>query len=969
MSETTPYSNPSTANSSLEINSDLDEDLGPPLDLDALGNEQLHSDYGEMVHTSFTDTGFFDELRQTPEYLNEQPYRRRQRTNLVLQKINGHPVLLSERRLKQAEEISQKSLFSQQISNEPEWENRLFDQSGDTSERFYHPEIGKNDGLQWKSNSRELTFLIRHLDTDRQKELGEAYSKGEKIKIRLLWGPRWKITRFGDETKLYEWPRDDGIDDPNDFRGSNFVVFTKVSVERDTTGELVISEKLLVEANLFTKTGSTRIHPKGSSRDGVFLDRSIEGLKRRAEEGDIYLTESERLYNQAVDLHEDELSRSDEQWIRNGFIDFMSGALDRHTYSVKGASNMRFRLNGEGEVVIDGDDMNHEVRFSPVRVNVKKGGYLARVLQKIVEQSHALNRNRKYSQFQNQIYPVFKEAIEQSLARELARNIQNGENGLSGDSTENTRWQAQPHAVLARQLTHSKAMLSRFIPRSSSRNLGYILHFFSKDSDFDQYYDTDVEREALVFEAIRKINQQRRNTDLFRAHFNDEYIKGCLDRIAAMKKQDWLPKDVHSGLVLPISVDEPTLGVNRKRIRPDSTNKPNNLDLFKKSKEDKSLTNGYRYLAPVQRDHLIGFDIYPAQMSVDQVRNQVARYGVDIIQTLVNEGDRPAIYALYMDSKQRTMSDGSKVSPSQWVNMLRRVFDTKRYTDGRSSRHAIESGFKATAELARQMAEEDSSLVGILEYFDYQSRLEATKESKAYSGLAGEVFTRIALNADLATVLGVSEIPESIDYKIVYIDRDRSHQKSKLSVHERKRLNSYISEVNSQNPDSEHIVRPDFIVELRDTHTHEISELWFDSKAYIKKVTPVAIGNLFEHYQPALNHHRKLVIVAHSPMERITKEAWDMASSLGVIIVGSDAIAKALARVDDHRVSNPDMRDLVAEYLKFKDHPSAYSEDLAKRAGIRACEELLDLRHASFGPLFSATERVDVEREKLLYRD
>lgn len=972
--------------SSNEVDYDIGE-LGPAINLDET-DLPLSPTEGTEEYSDRLNFNYFDELRTYPEYLDDKmPYRRRRRVHLVLQKINGSPVLLSKRRFDEAQRLSEGSLFADQVAKDKEWTNHLFSQSGDVAERFSRPEIGQKGGLRWTANSRELSFLVHHLSEADQTELAKAYRRGERINLNFLYGPRWKITRFGDQTKAYEWPRDDSIDDPKDFRGSNFVIFTKVGLNHDESGGLVLDETLLAEANLFTKTGSTRSYPKGGPGGGIFFDRSLEGLKRRALEGDIYLSEAERLYNQSANLDEAELSRSEEQWVRNAFIDFLSGKVDRHGYSVKGAMSMRFTLDKEGNVITVGDDVVQEVKFAPMRVNAKRGGYLEGVLKRIGEQSHAFNRLHKYTRFQEEIYPVFRDAVERTMVKEALRAAQEESSTNSSEQGGKLRWQSDARQILARQLTRTDAMLKRFVARSP-RNLAYMLNAFINDHTFDADYEPGIGRAVRVLQAIGDINRSRIGTERYRAHFNQDYMQDCLDQIEVMQRTDWLSQETRSGLVLPISVGEPMKGANHRRIS-SGCGKNGHVgggQLFSKRRNGNG--NATTPHAPETRDGLVGFDIYPAKMTVAEVREQLARYGVDIISAIVSEGNKPAIYAMYMDSKPRQMFDGSWISPAQWVNMLRRVFDSTRYTNGRSSKVAIEAGFAATAELAKTLARQKPELENLLQYFDYQARSEATKEAKAHSGLAGEVFTRIALNADLATVLGIEVLPEEIDYKITYIDRDRDHGKGKLSAYERENLNRYLTELNAEgkakssaesgteNPESstEHsesskTIRPDFVVQMTDKHTGEVVELLIDSKAYIKKITPVAITNLYDHYKAALNNHRILVVVAHSPVRRITREAQEVARGLGVMIVGSDAIASALAKADTTHLDNPHMGDLVQEYWQFQEHPSVYSEDSEKRVGIKNYEQLLDLENASLGLLFSSLGESTSGREKLVYAE
>lgn len=946
-------------------------ELGPPLEI---GDDYELSPSPATPHyyRNGRQPDYIDEFRKTPEYLNGQPYRRRCRTHLVLQQIHGRPVLLSHQRFKTAQALSADSLFAKQVTTGSvlaDWADPLFNQVGDASERFYHPEINKQGGLHWTSSSRELTFLTRHLKADAQTELNDAYANGEKVHFNFLWGPRWKISRFGDQTRAYEWPRDNSLDDPNDFRGSNFVAFTKIEVTRNADGELTVSEVLLAEANLYTKVGSTRISPRGGPRGGIFLDRSLAGLKRRAEEGDIYLDESERLYNQAADLYASELSKSEEQWIRNALIDFLSDKVDRQGYSVKDTTSLDFKLDKTGDVIVDGNETNQEVRFRPIRVNVKRDSYLDGILRRMGERSHAFNRFNKYTHFEAEVYPIFKAAIDQDLATEATR-VAKYVASHPGKQPQ-PRWQSDPREALARQLTHSEAMLNRFTTRSVN-NLAYLLHIFSNDHSLDQYCQPGIGRAEQVLAVMRQINQRRANDNakLHRPNFTDQHVQRCLDRLQEMQTPGWLPEEARSGLVLPISVDEPIAGVNHRRIVYGENNSNTAADdLFERRRNGKKPKPVRTQPSPITRENLVGFNVYPAKMTVGEVRTQLAEYGVEIIRALAREGDRPAIYALFMDPEPRPMPDGSELSPAQWINMLRRAFDTQRYTNGRSSKRAIEAGFQATSELAHRLAHNDPELANILEYFNYGSRLEATKESKAHSGAAGEIFTRIALNADLATMLGITEMPEGVDYKITYIDRDRRRSKGRLNPRERRKLNQYLTEINAENPDSDHSIRPDFVVQVTDAITGEITELWFDSKAYIKKITPTAIQNLYDHYRPGLNQHRRLVVVAHSPTRRITPEAQMVAHSLGVIIVGSDAVAAALTKADPEQLTNQHLGNLVEEYHRFKEHPSAFAENPDNRAGVATCEHLLDLQHTLHGPLFAEAEAGASGHEQLVYAE
>jgi hypothetical protein len=183
----------------------------------------------------------------------------------------------------------------------------------------------------------------------------------------------------------------------------------------------------------------------------------------------------------------------------------------------------------------------------------------------------------------------------------------------------------------------------------------------------------------------------------------------------------------------------------------------------------------------------------------------------------------------------------------------------------------------------------------------------------------GEIFTHLVINNALPQLVG-DHIPDITSGQLLYAD------------HERKDYRKFLQQFCAERTDNKEC-RPDFVAKAT-TSSDKTIEILFDSKAWIKNLTPLDISEIYQGYSPHLiNSDRRLVIVYHGPARKIAKGTAEAAAARGVVIVTAETVRVTLATINPDKYRNQEsQRNLPDDYDVFIKQPIAFA---AKPVNVR----------------------------------
>ncbi|OGB74252.1 hypothetical protein A2V68_00600 [candidate division Kazan bacterium RBG_13_50_9] len=870
-----------------------EEELGPPLD-DGL---ELGEDYPKDDEGQFYREPAPWLRRRSPELLDSTlQFRRRRRTSLVLAKKYGEIILAPATKYKEYQrlvaEVSAPDCLFRAAADEII--GKLTDEILIIDDRDTHRLAPLIEGsrIQWEESIHgqpsELGFMVERLPSEQRQLLEEALEAGEEIEISVLWGPKWKISRFDNgQVHQFNYPQIESSAEQlqaqaeRKFLGSNYALFTKVSLARDTHQQLRLEEILVAEANIGTKGGGrpSIAADLGHGRELVQVDRTLPGLIRRHNEGDPLLTEEEYLYNQFPDLV-DKVETRDKRWVREHFLRWVTDHVSSE-HRVRKIKRFQFRFNTQGEVVTDDESFERRPEyFQPIRINVREDGYLCNVLEHIVERSHMLRRLDKYRNFADN-YPVFREV--------LMRDREEG---------------------VARTIFRTEAMVKRLLRRSQGktlRNLAYLLYFFAADKEFAQGpFPSGVELVRSIVEALKAENQRLYEKRSTRAQaITEEDWGGVVEKVREMLHPRYFALAQQARWVEKLSVHGP-----RRLYSPRINHQPQYVGA-----QFKRLIKRPDPVAGRRPKRIFGFDIYPPEKTLKEHQVELANIFIDYVDQLGQENQMPNAYALHRDRKPRLI-EGQMVDGNYIYNRARVLWRDPETQTERSSLHAIRSLFALAKRLLPEHARDPQKMAELEKLLDYEAVSQTAWESRHTTGRMGEIFVGLALKTNVAALLGIEELPAEVSCQILFANMDRH-----LGNH------SDLPELNLGLPQKKMMI-PDFILQLRDAASGEMVKMLLESKTYLKPITSTTAESIIKQYTRALEAGWGLLVVSNSPWEAVRQEAIDLFRQRNIILLCAEDVARALDTADPQKYRVPPHaqgRTLGEYYLKFSQHPGAFA--------------------------------------------
>lgn len=898
------------------------EELGPPLDADWRDDWEPGENDSPLL-----DTRLFPPTQErgiAPEPLSMGwRFRHRRRVNLVLALKNGSPILTSAKRYEQyeaarAELSSPDYLFHDEAQQDADALLAQLLVPDCASTRRMTPLI-EGSRIYWGEGNQdgqpsELGFIVDHLPTDERELFESALADGKKINIGLVWGPKWKVTRFSDKRiHQFKYSRPESPDEraqaeaDRKFLGSNYVVFTTVLLQHNHQGQLQLTEKVLAEANIGTKGGGrpTITRDWGHGPESFQIDRTLPGLISRHEAGDLNLTEEEYLYNQLGYLCDD-VGRDDKRWVRQEFIKFAQSQLSPH-YQVRQIRQFKFRLNPQGQVVTKDDSYQRQIEYpQPIRINVRQDGYLCNVLEHIAERSHLNRRLDKYRNFQTNVCPVFRAVFQQR--------------GGAGVIEEIMRSEANRKRLLRKSRDHTLS------------NLAYLLYFLASDEDFKKnpFTPSGIYLAKLIIDGLQAKNDKLQEINSKRyVPLKPADWEAALKKVQRMLRREYFTLSPRASWVEKLSVHGPKRGPYHPWIN----NQPRYANTrFKRIVKIPKPLRGKRPRS------ISAFDIYPPVRTLREEQVELARIFIDYTRQIGEAGGMPTTYALFRDNHRRRIRQ-YHVSGNWIYNRARVLFKDPKTHQEHSSQNAIKALFALTNELLPQESHNQEDQKVLRAQLNYEALCEAAKRAHHLSGRMGEIFTHIALEAGFSQLLNIKHkhLAKHINCKITFENIDRRGHNHVLDVLQQERA------------DSKRIV-PDLIVSLADPATGEAAEMLVESKTYIKPVTRIEAQGIVDQYRPHLNT-RKLILVLNSTRDNIRDGAYNLLESEGIIVTSAEDVARALEQADPQKYQLPDFvteESLAQYYLNFVKHPTVFAERGQNHNILKIFEDIATSR----APLF-----------------
>ncbi|MFA5270031.1 MAG: hypothetical protein WC400_00170 [Patescibacteria group bacterium] len=875
-------------------------ELGPPRDLD---DEELTPDYEALYPLETAPTTPVSEIRApgVPEFLNGEPFRHRMRTVIDIQSVDNCVVVLPRSEFNQALADYNLPLFRDELllpGNEGLfWEH--FRSTSKIGKHFLPPyfEGRKIDWPEPNDPQTELSFIINHLPATDRDQVERAIAADKRVTVSLIWGPKDKITRFN-KRKIahYQYPQpapedhDRAINQERGFYGANYLAFTKIQVEHDQAGNIRITEDLLAEANIGSKTGNYTQRDRQGNVVGK-VDRTLPGLISGNLSGEEYLPPEHYLYNHCTDLV-DEVPTEDKLWVRRHFIEWIKQNLDRE-YKVSHHWQPHFSFDSMGELSVSQRNGSKIKYPKALRINVHMDGYLAHILMDLSKHDHAERRLEKYKLFESQYYPIFRRIF-----------TEHGPEGLSKTILTNKE---VAHYVLKRSRDQQL------------RNLSYLVYFFATDKELPDgpSFTAGLSTAEAIMSALEtEYNRQAKGDNPQALDISTADWVATLRKVKEMLRPHYFSRRSDAHWLGELLVSEPTLFYHPRMQPP----QPNYVGVGKKFK---------RWVKPApnlaircQRPKKIwAFDILPPETTIGEHRDELARLFVEYVDQIDKEGMLPNTYALHRDREPRIIQ-GQEVDGNYFYNRGRVLWRDINTQEGQSSQYAIKRLFSHALTLLSRYTTDPTEQQRLRKLLDYESMSQISGELKHVTGKMGETFTLLAIETSLAKLLGIGELPDQLTYSIRFADIDHRYGDGVKAV---TGLNRLIKQ-------KENII-PDFIIDLRDHATGESVSLLVDSKAYLKPITKDTAQNIVEHYQPLLDRGQKLIVVSHSPLSTINQQAIEVFAKSGVILCSGEDVARVLDTVSTERYQIPagsNAKTLGEFYAGFSRHPGGFAAHVVK---------------------------------------
>ncbi|MFA5967097.1 MAG: hypothetical protein WC805_01085 [Patescibacteria group bacterium] len=762
-------------------------------------------------------------------------------------------------------------------------------------EKFQPQEEG--DNLFWRNN--EMAFIIDNLSDKQRKELEQSFMDGEQVHFSFIYGPKQKITKFDGKYSpaIYVTPDSAQKAVCGLFPGANYAAFTKMILTYNDKAELCITEKLMAEINVGTKTGSwsgEKLLPWMGGKVPLHYCRDLPSLINRNQNGEPGLPEIDRLHNQPRKLFENGLSKKDKRWIREGLFAWLDQTLDKNNYLLKNHYLPTFILNKNKEPVGQGHEKaDTAVNFSrPLRLNVKAGGYLEKVLRNQAELTHLNRRARKLEHFTTEVYPAFKTGL-----------ISHGE-----------------ISELARQLTRSSYNIDILFNDKYQNNLAYLLYFFETDPDpqiealLGPNGSRGNERAEQIWQAILQRNQalaEKKSRFAQDKNYLDSLYQSSMAKIAKMTTDSaYMQLAELISTAHQINVSGPIKGPHHPHLQFPALEKDQlAIAMDGTLKLQGKLSRSNVKLSKEPRK-IVGFDISPKMESLQFYQDMLAKNMAFYALSLAREGGALSSHFMWNDTQPRETPWGTIITGRDMYTLGRKLHRTPgKHKHKESSLISLSAAIEYASKFIEVVATTEPDKELLIKTLDYAAYCRNAREHAKDAGDVGEIFTHLVLEKRPEELLkGAIKNPDQ-PCQLVYADLIRT------AITEYKIWENRLA---LEHPEGKK-TRPDFIVTVGD------QEILIDSKSWIKNFTVEDVKEIYRTYAPHLQQPgRQLVIIWNSLTEKIKPEAIEKVNELGIHLVTCDTMCAVLTKIDMETTAG---ESLAADYAKFVKNGTAFALD------------------------------------------